>query len=644
MNKKDIVIYTKEILSMIINRKYPFSKETWNTITKYFAESKEISEPKNIDFLLISTAFLVNEGLVPDEELESICRESYHDEIERVIEDDIFGKLLTLNTPDGREIIAEMYYETPSTVSSSNEEGEYVDERPNPVGYIISRLENYYEEELFGIVDPEDEDLFSLFIKEYEEYFRLGEKTPDKESKLLELNDEFIDKYNVNLFELIKDFLIDYPEDISLNEVLLSNFKFKKIDSLTKHETKQINEELKQSLKDNSAIYITRENRIDLDPVKLIILTRNALAHNNYEILNNNKIRLYRVISENGVERTIFNVVMDLKLVKIISNSVENACFNAYRKAYFDRKPISLNLIYDEEFNHTPNHETQNETYTGDMYLYQKQEKELILKFLITCILNANIMALHNIDLNQVENKLNFESFILDKKTKDSFITLLKKSVTRNIDSIIKARTEASSNESDSLAKTVREELLKYLNGEENRLSSYLSKDAMKLLEETPYNGSSLIDYLEKIEAELTSKEEAQHKQYKFANKSLTKSKKFISKILDIEREIHNHMLEDQERQKLESLDSSDYSSLFKGEEFTKFILRNVRTALAHGWIEFVYNEPIDKSIIIFQTYSKEDRTQEFCGAITVKELFETILSKDHLDEMIEQSSDQIKK
>ena len=109
MNKKDIIIYTKEILSMIINRKYPFSKETWNTITKYFAESKEISEPKNIDFLLISTAFLVNEGLVPDEELESICRESYHDEIERVIEDDIFGKLLTLNTPDGREIIAEIH-------------------------------------------------------------------------------------------------------------------------------------------------------------------------------------------------------------------------------------------------------------------------------------------------------------------------------------------------------------------------------------------------------------------------------------------------------------------------------------------------------------------------------------------------------
>ena len=426
MNKKDIIIYTKEILSMIINRKYPFSKETWNTITKYFAESKEISEPKNIDFLLISTAFLVNEGLVPDEELESICRESYHDEIERVIEDDIFGKLLTLNTPDGREIIAEMYYETPSTISSSNEEDEYVDERPNPVGYIISRLENYYEEELFGIVDPEDEELFSLFIKEYEEYFRFGEKTPDKESKLLELNDEFIDKYNVNLFELIKDFLIDYPEDISLNEVLLSNFKFKKIDPLTKHETKQINEELRQCLKDNSAIYITRENRIDLDPVKLIILTRNALAHNNYEVLNNNKIRLYRVISEDGVEKTIFNVVMDLKLVKVISNSVENACFNAYRKAYFDRKPISLNLIYDEEFNHTPNYETQNETYTGDMYLYQKQEKELILKFLITCILNANIMALHNIDLNQVENKLNFESFTLDKKIQDSQVCIAK--------------------------------------------------------------------------------------------------------------------------------------------------------------------------------------------------------------------------
>ena len=644
MNKKDIIIYTKEILSMIINRKYPFSKETWDTITKYFAESKEISEPKNIDFLLISTAFLVNEGLVPDEELESICRESYHDEIERVIEDDIFGKLLTLNTPDGREIIAEMYYETPSTVSSGTEEDGYVDERPNPVGYIISRLENYYEEELFGIVDPEDEDLFSLFIKEYEEYFRFGEKTPDKENKLLELNDEFIDKYNVNLFELIKDFLIDYPEDISLNEVLLSNFKFKKIDSLTKHETKQINEELRQCLKDNSAIYITRENRIDLDPVKLIILTRNALAHNNYEILNNNKIRLYRVISENGVEKTIFNVVMDLKLVKVISNSVENACFNAYRKAYFDRKPISLNLIYDEEFNHTPNYETQNETYTGDMYLYQKQEKELILKFLITCILNANIMALHNIDLNQVENKLNFESFTLDKKTKESFIASLKATVTRNIDNIIKSRTEASSEKTDTLAKTVREELLKYLNDEENRLSSYLSKDAMRLLETTPYDGSSLIEYLEKIEKELGIENDNHFKQYGFVNKGIVKSRKFISKILDVEKEIHNHMLEDQERQKLESLDSSDYSNLFKGEEFTKFILRNVRTALAHGWIEFVYKEPIDRSLIIFQTYSKEDRTQEFCGAITLKDLFETILSKDHLDEMIEQSSGQIKK
>ncbi|MDD3241346.1 MAG: hypothetical protein PHQ64_01005 [Bacilli bacterium] len=359
----------------------------------------------------------------------------------------------------------------------------------------------------------------------------------------------------------------------------------------------------------NSAI-ITDEL---LDYKKLIKRVRNSLAHSNYEIVNDDQIRLYHYDDNNVLD---FNVLLCKPLVITIIDEINEKSYNLYS-----------NLL-DELGNYNTNNKESREINDKDIQSYLDEYKFLTEKDKLKIIRHTYNWIKENQITNKylVYDRLDKAAFVKIKNTYNSALVLDSLIVTNyNSDPLYSDYLyhrygvyEYSSFDIRTFAIYKEEKLRLLLISLLNVIFLYGSNTSSKVFDLSLVETDSKF-VLKKEKAFIKEKEE---KQREIDNiKTSINTKKEILKDKYIDNEYFNKILP-------EVISSLEIKIIEKESSFPNFkeinVLAHIRNSLAHG--NTIYNH--NKQELIFKDYDPFTHKLTYLGKISIENLF--ILLKDN--------------
>ncbi|MDD3452937.1 MAG: hypothetical protein PHN42_01500 [Bacilli bacterium] len=396
---------------------------------------------------------------------------------------------------------------------------------------------------------------------------------------------------------------------------------------------------------------IVENNKINY--IKLVKRIRNALAHSNYEVLNNDYIKIYHY--ENN--KLDLNIVINKLIVLTIIDEINEKVLKTYSEFFFQYKeschPLWFNEnISDEEIiSHILSFKIINkdeiikilkESKKTKEY-HEKEQNSLLKKEIIFGLIYKKISPFFK--MAQVLDLIIYEKYKNNEKLEEYFYH--------------KYGLYNYYSEPISKAKEKKEKFkllflsllnIIFLHNFNNKVDikivdfSYfnIDKNVLNGIIENIYNDINLIQ--EDIENKFVKK------------KDMLSEKNILSKRLDNNYRNNNYynvvlpQKIDDSKQKLINLENSIhekkvqiYKKLFEiielknqsffDEGFSKMILRHIRNSLAHGNVYFVQEIDLNNLLnndICFEDYSPNDKQLSFKTTINVKDLFNIINVEDY--------------
>jgi len=582
-------------------------KKLYGNLESTFSDSKKT----NLVWPLVSTSFLMSENLISKQDIYKLISEKTYENIFSLIynQDFIEGKMLTLldsNNKDVNEAGNSYHFEDP-TKFKFNDEDIYLINIKNE--YRLNTEKNYHK-------DRDEIDDFQSFDSGFEE------------SIFQEQEEEEI------------------PEELLLN--------------IDEDEMKKIFTPIDGIYGCNKAI-ITNDF---LDIKKLIIRTRNALAHSNYEVVDENNIRMYHY--DKITKELDFNVIMNKKLVLIIMDELNEIFFNQSKSFFEDHEKYNVEentktSISDREIYRFI---SKYPTFSGNAHFifrrfkdYMKGQNDTKRYSDICCDIldfmyeNFAPNGLIGILVNEYIDEFLDHTFRGEYITKIATYNYLKSDYYEKKNNKYK----------EDLFKLLFSSLLNsYLltgyNINENKKIKGLNFNKLKMDKESEKNFN--IKHTKLYENELNISEE-ELKRYEKELENVKKDLKLKKEIQEKNKILNDYFdnilpniiknLENKEilltekinvlkfkipKMKLEGLNYNYENDL------AYFALRNLRNSLAHG--TFSFNEPLDmnnieENEIIFESFNPSDKNERtFYATIKVKELLEIFLREEYYKNIFE--------
>lgn len=409
-----------------------------------------------------------------------------------------------------------------------------------------------------------------------------------------------------------------------------------------------------------------------VDIKKLIIRTRNALAHSNYEIIDDKNIRLYHY--DRKLKRLDFNVVLDSSIIVLIVdelNEIASKKYTRFMEAYFgmnEPDKIPKRKLEDNDIiDYILSYELFDEQIARDILSTAKENDEFYDEKLASD--NANKISIIN-SLIYEKIRPSYDSGVLinnylycDKRgkiisdelyDKYGFYKYLNSDYYKTIDKD-NADENYKQNEFKLLLLTFLScSLLTGYNLNENRNLSTFDFSTMDIDENIMKQFLSK-NALKAVLAVKSIKEKILHAEEEIKNiNSRVESKKKILETNNIQNNYYSVILpreieELQENEKtytqscvncLEEMDDirrqGDRYNFDKN--LSNFILNSLRNSLAHGYVKFPTNIDLDNvynTIISFEDYNPDNKSQlTFKGTIKIGDLLDILTKEDYITSM----------
>ena len=456
----------------------------------------------------------------------------------------------------------------------------------------------------------------------------------------------FIKKCSVSLEEF-EDFFVS--NNFCLNGNKVSNIE---------NEFKDILKQLYNTEYGYNSEFINNDNEVDV--IKLIVCIRNALAHSNYEILSNQKIRIFSNEKE-------YNFIIDIKLILLIIDEISEFHHNyalwdvedcnVPKKQYVSNKDF-LNIIKSFDINESTAKKLLDEFITKFKPIINKRDynlcKEQILSFILSkynssayfgVIINNYLYSDKGNDIDgELYRKAPLYNYLLDENylkydSKSYKTDRLKYYLLALINSFYHS-TFNTLETNNVLAQSMPLDL-SFIQLDKNT-SAIFEMEYKKVLED---NIDSLNAKIKRLDEKIIEqKEKIKKYQYDLENNLNLKYKEKIPNLIILVNNTIENLENEMVKNKNELIMISNKNNFINYKK-----LKYIRHALSHGDIHFEGNfdvENIGNNIIVFESFETDpskicDKT--FYGSCKVSDLLNSIINKDNIEALFNIEKKKIK-
>lgn len=469
------------------------------------------------------------------------------------------------------------------------------------------------------------------------------------------------DKYQYNKDEIYDYKFLDEPFDVSYCE---EEKKFIEMCESMEDKFDSIRVDGPYGCNDS----IIENNELNIK--KLIMRTRNALAHSNYEIIDDNNIRLYHY--NRKLKKLDFNVVLNSSIVVLMVDELNEiaskkySCFlDIYSNSNIPENLLSKNFHKEDYINYMMFFELFDIDIADEIYEVAKTEKEFINKYhnysdtdrldVINDLIYERIKPVYDVGI--IIN----DYLYCDKSGKITSDELYDKyGFYKYLNSCYYDTVESKNNGNIYLKNKLKFLLLSFLNCSlltgyninENKDIGIIDFSKMYIDEEIIRNfliknGIKANETLETLERKLeNTKIDIELKQ-----NSIDKKRQLILEnniendyyLVKLPNEIKK--LEENKNSEIDCCNQleSEISCIKKlgcmynyEENLSNFVFSSLRNSLAHGYIKFPNNidlNNISNTVICFEDYNPVDKKElTFKGIITLGDLLKTLTSREYVD------------